>query len=154
MAALVAQLLGIVHRKFSQEICLTFFLSFSRKFLSPSLLDTWSGITNLWKHGFSVLTFCSSLNLWSTTGMIKSWSIFNFFWSSRVDNTRWKKSNPMLIFLSGNRSLHKLEKSILCLKACQCHTIDHIQLLFWHKKITAVHGRISLCVFAWLQMPK
>ena len=42
-------------------------------------------------HGLSVPIFCFSLNLWSTTQMIKSWSIFNFLWSGGVDNTRWKK---------------------------------------------------------------
>ena len=30
-------------------------------------------------HGLSVPIFCSSLNLWSPTRMIKSWSIFTFF---------------------------------------------------------------------------
>ena len=30
-------------------------------------------------HGLSVPSFCSSLNLWFATRMIKSWSIFNFF---------------------------------------------------------------------------
>ncbi len=33
-------------------------------------------------------------------------SIFNFFWSGDVDNTRWKKvqSDPMLSFLRGNQT--------------------------------------------------
>ena len=31
-------------------------------------------------HWLSVPIFWSSLNLWSATQMIKSWSIFNFFW--------------------------------------------------------------------------
>ncbi len=49
-------------------------------------------------HWLSVVPIsCSSLNLWSATWMIKSWSIFNFFWSSDVDNTRLKEvqSDPI-----------------------------------------------------------
>ncbi len=50
-------------------------------------------------HGLSVLIFCSSLNLSSYD---KEFKYFQLFWSGGVDNTRLKKSDPMLIFLSGN----------------------------------------------------
>jgi hypothetical protein len=33
----------------------------------------------------------------------KELKYFQLFWSGSVDNTRWKISDPMLIFLCGNR---------------------------------------------------
>ena len=46
------------------------------------------------RMGFWYQLFCFSLNLWSATRMIKSWSIVL---SGGVDNTRWKKVQSDLV---------------------------------------------------------